>query len=716
MEAEINQPTFTVTNTNDSGEGSLRNAITQANLNLGEDIINFDSNLRGETIALTSGQFVIEDDLIIEGLGKDALTISGQNNSRIFLLESTSADPKTLTITDLTLEDGLATATDEVSRGGAIQTEHQGKLTVENVIFRGNEADDGGGAISSAFEGELTVIASEFLDNEAIAGNDERGAGAIAFFGPGQLTVSNTDFIGNRGINGAAINNLNGRVEIDNSRFLDNDVLAATVAEGEPRSTLRGYGGAIFADRASAADDESGGTIRLTNSEFEGNQGRSAGGAVYVFTGGSDRLEVINSTFRDNAAVGLSGGEMGNSGAIELQSNEVNQGFVVLNSEFIGNRAVDRGGASRTRNAPTTIVNSIFADNGTTIAPTESFSGGVGGALQLGGNVTATLTNSTFRENFAMWVGGAIGGNAEIEVNNSIFDRNRADNGTNDWNIQQQAVPDLSGINNLQFPGDGGEVTPNIQVADPMLDPSQLPSLGSRAIDAGDNSLLPEDRFDLDADGNVSEKIPFDQRGEGFDRTVNGNVDLGALERQNREDLVGTDPIVNLFLEPSQGSEANQTVFTLTATASQAVSGEQTVDLTTSGVDADDFSGDLPSTIVITDGETAGTVELTVNDDNLVEGEETAAFALENPSDGISLGVNTSVDFTIEENDGEELQGDFNNDGVTNLNDLGIFGAAFGSVEEDSNYNVAVDLTNDGSINLDDLGELATFFAEEAGL
>lgn len=534
----MNQPTFTVTNTNDSGEGSLRNAITQANLNLGEDVINFDSNLRGETIALTSGQFVIEDDLIIEGLGKDSLTISGQNTSRIFLLESTSVDPKTLTITDLTLEDGLATLTDTVSRGGAIQTEHQGKLTVENVIFRDNQADDGGGAISSAFEGELTVIASQFLDNEAIAGNDERGAGAIAFFGPGQLTVSNTDFIGNRGINGAAINNLNGRVEIDNSRFLDNDVLAATVAAGEPRSTLRGYGGAIFADRASARDDESGGTIRLRNSQFEGNQGRSAGGAVYVFTGGSDRLEVINSTFRDNMAVGLPGGEMGNSGAIELQSNEVNQGFVVLNSEFIGNRAVDRGGASRTRNAPTTIINSIFADNGTTIAPTESFTGGVGGALQLGGNVTATITNSTFRENFAMWVGGAIGGNAEITVNNSIFDRNRADNGINDWNIQQQAVPDLSGVNNLQFPEGGGEVTPNIQVADPMLDQSQLPSLGSRAIDGGDNSLLPTDRFDLDGDGDITETIPFDERGEGFDRIVNGKVDLGALERQNREELV----------------------------------------------------------------------------------------------------------------------------------------------------------------------------------
>lgn len=530
-----------VTNTEDQGIGSLRDAILQANNNPGEDVITFDSTLVGETIVLNSGQLVVEDDLIIIGLGETELTVSGGGNSRIFLLESTSADPKSLTITDLTLTEGFATPTDnnpDVSRGGAIATEHQGELTVENVTFSANQADDGGGAIYSAFEGTLTVIDSQFLQNIATAGNDERGAGAIAFHGPGQLTIDNTDFIGNQGINGAAINNLNGRVNINKSRFLNNDVLAATVDEGEPRPTLRGYGGAIFADRASAANDEEGGTIRITNTEFTGNQGRSAGGAVYVFTGGSDRLEVINSSFRENQAVGLPGGEGGNSGAIELQSNQVNRGFVVVNSEFIGNRAVDRGGASRTRNAPTTIVNSTFADNRTTIAPTESFTGGVGGALELGGGVEAVITNATFSQNFATWVGGAIGGNAEITVNNSIFYENWAENGTNDWNIQQQAVNGLSGSNNLQFPGEGGAVTPNIQVADPLLGELTtvgiLPLADTPVIDAGDNSLIPPDSFDLDGDGDVEEAIPFD--GRGLDRVVNDAVDLGAIELQNNSD------------------------------------------------------------------------------------------------------------------------------------------------------------------------------------
>jgi hypothetical protein len=78
-------------------------------------------------------------------------------------------------------------------------------------------------------------------------------------------------------------------------------------------------------------------------------------------------------------------------------------------------------------------------------------------------------------------------------------------------------------------------------------------------------------------------------------------------------------------------------------------------------------------------------------------------LALKNSSNGLTLGNNTSADFTIEDNNEEEnLQGDFNDDGFTNLNDLGIFAAAFGSAEEDGNYNSTVDLTSDGLINSDD--------------
>jgi hypothetical protein len=182
-----------------------------------------------------------------------------------------------------------------------------------------------------------------------------------------------------------------------------------------------------------------------------------------------------------------------------------------------------------------------------------------------------------------------------------------------------------------------------------------------------------------------------------------------------------TEPTVELSVDPTEGSEEGETVFTLTAEASEAVTGEQTVDLALSGdADADDFVGDLPAAITIADGQTTGTVDVTVNDDDVEEGEETANFALESPPEGFVLGANTNVDITIEDNDAadtppaEDLQGDFNDDGITNLNDLGLFAAAFGSSEGDPNFDSIFDLGGDeGLINNDDLSQLGTIFAEE---
>lgn len=73
---------------------------------------------------------------------------------------------------------------------------------------------------------------------------------------------------------------------------------------------------------------------------------------------------------------------------------------------------------------------------------------------------------------------------------------------------------------------------------------TQVPLDNSPVIDAGSNGAIASDRSDLDGDGNTSESIPFDQRGEGFDRVVNGTVDLGAVEVQNEQ-------IARIFLNPN---------------------------------------------------------------------------------------------------------------------------------------------------------------------
>lgn len=63
--------TFTVTNTNDSGTGSLRWAITQANTNPGSDTIEFAIPGEGvQTISLASGLPEITDPVILDGLSQ----------------------------------------------------------------------------------------------------------------------------------------------------------------------------------------------------------------------------------------------------------------------------------------------------------------------------------------------------------------------------------------------------------------------------------------------------------------------------------------------------------------------------------------------------------------------------------------------------------------------------------------------------------------------
>ncbi|MEM3506616.1 MAG: right-handed parallel beta-helix repeat-containing protein [Candidatus Bathyarchaeia archaeon] len=70
--------TYTVRNLDDSGDGSLRWAIEQANNNPGEDTIVFDDSLSGGTISLKSPLPQIKDTVTIDGsTTKEPITIDG---------------------------------------------------------------------------------------------------------------------------------------------------------------------------------------------------------------------------------------------------------------------------------------------------------------------------------------------------------------------------------------------------------------------------------------------------------------------------------------------------------------------------------------------------------------------------------------------------------------------------------------------------------------
>ena len=84
MSAPAGAATFTVTNLNDSGAGSLRQAILDANAAAGDDTVQFQSGLSG-TILLAS-QLAINSNLTINGPGASVLAISGNNSTGIFFI------------------------------------------------------------------------------------------------------------------------------------------------------------------------------------------------------------------------------------------------------------------------------------------------------------------------------------------------------------------------------------------------------------------------------------------------------------------------------------------------------------------------------------------------------------------------------------------------------------------------------------------------------
>jgi hypothetical protein len=188
---------ITVTNTNDTGAGSLRAAITTANGSpTVATAINF--SVSG-TITLGSALPAIANSspngsLTIDGSGQ-SITVYGVSSYQIFSVNSGA----TLNLRNLTINDGLAT-----DGGGA---DNAGILTVTNCTFSDNFADLGGG-IDNEVDGTLTVTNTTFAGNVTPNGL----GGGISNDG-GTMTVTNSTFSGNSatgGLGGGGIFNAGG--------------------------------------------------------------------------------------------------------------------------------------------------------------------------------------------------------------------------------------------------------------------------------------------------------------------------------------------------------------------------------------------------------------------------------------------------------------------------------------------------------------------------
>ena len=175
--------TFTVENLADSGPGSLRQAVLDANDIPGADLIRFAPAARDGTITLTSGQLSITDDLILDGPGVQRLTISGNDASRVFSVSGSATDVE---IRDLTIANGRATdatvagPSGPVTLGGALLNTGA-RVVLFHVTMANNQALGAiaqGGAIANVFGASLVVTDSTFTGNRA-AGTLFGSAGAI---------------------------------------------------------------------------------------------------------------------------------------------------------------------------------------------------------------------------------------------------------------------------------------------------------------------------------------------------------------------------------------------------------------------------------------------------------------------------------------------------------------------------------------------------------
>ena len=213
----VHAATLTVTNTNDSGAGSLRQAILDA---VSGDRIIFDPTLAGQTIALASN-LIINKDLTIDGSGlSPQVIISGGNVAHLEITIYT-----TVKISDVTIANGYTS-----DDGGAILS--YGALTVINSTLRNNHAVGSGGAIYSI---ALALKNSTIYQNQA-----DGDGGALASSGNTFSTaIVNSTVFQNQsgGYGGGIFMQGNTQGEILNSTF------AGNIGYQGNELTIFGYGG-----------------------------------------------------------------------------------------------------------------------------------------------------------------------------------------------------------------------------------------------------------------------------------------------------------------------------------------------------------------------------------------------------------------------------------------------------------------------------------------
>lgn len=412
-----------VTNTNDSGAGSLRQAILDANGSSGPDEITF--NLGGCPCAIPlSSRLDINDALTITGPGASQLALDGGNAVQVI---GTANVP--VSISGLAISNGLAIT--PTTTGGGIYA--QGPLTLTQMLIEGNTATDYGGGVlalnrlsiaQSIFENNtairydggglyvnnsLDIVGSQFSNNRTTVHKGYGGGGGLISFGP--TTITSSSFISNTSADwggGAYL-----------ASFAPNTEVQLTSVQFNNNRAEDGGGGGLF----------SWFTTTLVTVDFSDNYSQYRGGGAYAGYAGNYGIQVSGGQMLRNSATG-GGGLYSDSNfsldGTQVLSNTARSGngggtwtplnATISNATIAHNTVITNGNSGGVDTGANLILNnSIVFDNYT---PNNGGGSGVGG--------TATVTNSQYFGNTAGGLGGAISAINSAIINSSQIEDNQA--------------------------------------------------------------------------------------------------------------------------------------------------------------------------------------------------------------------------------------------------------------------------------------------------
>jgi hypothetical protein len=280
-----------VTNLLDAGPGSLRQALLDTPRG---GTVDFAPGLSG-AITLTTGELLVDKDLVVAGPGADVITVSGNQASRVFTVAATNK----VTLAGLTIADGVVSVPQGSVSGGGVW--NAGILTITACVLDGNTVN-AAGVNGSASGGGIANYGRLTITGATLSGNSAHGfaagfGGAIANWG--WLSVTASSLRGNAATGTLTASGARGG-GIYNAGTLT--VTGCTLSG----NTVRGRGAG-----SDGAGIYNAGTLAVAESTLSGNAGGGPpglGGGLY--NGGT--LNAIDCTLSGNS-VSLFGGGLYNA-------------------------------------------------------------------------------------------------------------------------------------------------------------------------------------------------------------------------------------------------------------------------------------------------------------------------------------------------------------------------------------------------------------------